>query len=59
MSRLIRFLSRRRTGRGIHRTAAEESAKQKLKKNILVCQVQLLDNTDVSIDVPVSMTLFS
>ena len=48
MSRFFRFLSRRRTGRGIKRTEIGHPK----KKNVLPCIVMLLDGTDFSVDLP-------
>ena len=55
MSRLIRFLSRRRTARGVQKNKKDEQT-HKPKKGYMVCKVLLLDGTDVGIDVPVSIT---
>ncbi|CAH1788367.1 unnamed protein product [Owenia fusiformis] len=46
MSRLIRFLSRRRTGRGL-----KKDPKDSKPKNVLNCKVVLLDGTDLTLDV--------
>ena len=54
MSRLIRFLSRRRTGRGVQKNKQDEQT-HKPKKGYIVCKVLLLDGSDVGIDVPVSL----
>lgn len=51
MSKLIRYLSRRRTGKGIKRGAQPDGKKN---KNVLTCTVILLDGSDVSIELPVS-----
>ena len=50
MFRFFRFVSRRRTGRGIKRTEIGHPK----KKNVLPCIVMLLDGTDFSVDLPVS-----
>ena len=50
MSKFFRFLSRRRTGRGVKRTEIGHPK----KKNVVPCIVMLLDGTDFSIDLPVS-----
>ncbi|XP_013409661.1 band 4.1-like protein 5 [Lingula anatina] len=46
MSRLIRFLSRRRTGRGIQKVGDG-----KPRKGCINCKIILLDGTDISIDI--------
>lgn len=51
MSKLVRFLSRRRTGKGIKRGAQTDPKKN---KHIINCTVVLLDGTDISIELPVS-----
>ncbi|KAL3831671.1 hypothetical protein ACJMK2_023394 [Sinanodonta woodiana] len=48
MSRFFRFLSRRRTGRGI-KTEHDGPAPAK-KKNVITCTVILLDGTDYTVD---------
>ncbi|XP_076094696.1 uncharacterized protein LOC143065171 isoform X5 [Mytilus galloprovincialis] len=48
MSKFFRFLSRRRTGRGVKRTEIGHPK----KKNVVPCIVMLLDGTDFSIDLP-------
>lgn len=55
MSKLVRFLSRRRTGKGIKRGV--HSSDPKKKKHVVDCTVVLLDDTDVSIELPVSKIL--
>jgi len=58
MSRFIRFLSRRRTGRGIRRTALDQVDSAAVgKKGYLLCKVELLDGTDITIDLPVRKRL--
>lgn len=59
MSRLIRFLSRRRTGRGIKGSSAgtEPAAAGDgftKKKGIVACKIVLLDDTDISVELPKS-----
>jgi len=49
MSSLIRFLSRRRTGRGYQKRG--EQPPDKAKKHLITCKVILLDGTDYSIDI--------
>ncbi len=53
MSRLIRFLSRRKSGRGVQKNKHDDRL-HKPKKGYMVCKVMLLDGSDVSIDLPVS-----
>lgn len=53
MSRLIRFFSRRRYGRGVQR--AEEQSPEKPRKNVLQCKVILLDDSSINVDLPVSV----
>ena len=53
MSKLVRYLSRRRTGKGIKRGAQTQNDPKK-NKHVIVCQVVLLDGTDVTIELPVS-----
>ncbi|KAK3591142.1 hypothetical protein CHS0354_040209 [Potamilus streckersoni] len=48
MSRFFRFLSRRRTGRGI-KTEHDGPVPAK-KKNVITCTVILLDGTDYTVD---------
>ncbi|XP_052091667.1 band 4.1-like protein 5 isoform X3 [Mytilus californianus] len=48
MSKFFRFLSRRRTGRGVKTTEIGHPK----KKNVVPCIVMLLDGTDFSIDLP-------
>lgn len=58
MSKLVRFLSRRRTGKGIKRGIQQpENDSKKANKNVIVCTVMLLDGTDVTIELPVSIAL--
>ncbi|XP_067932096.1 band 4.1-like protein 5 isoform X2 [Watersipora subatra] len=49
MSKLVRYLSRRRTGKGIKRGVQED---KKGNKHVIVCRVVLLDGTDVTIELP-------
>jgi len=58
MSRFIRFLSRRRTGRGIRRSGTDQvdGAAAVGKKGHLLCKVELLDGTDITVDIPVRKT---
>ena len=53
MSKLVRFLSRRRTGKGIKRGVQQSDPKK--NKHVIVCTVVLLDGTDVTIELPVSI----
>lgn len=55
MSKFIRFLSRRRTGRGINKSATEDGGFKK-KKGIVACKVILLDGTDMMVELPVRST---
>ena len=55
MSRLMRFFSKRY---GNNRGSSSAYTKQPTNKNIIVCQVLLLDGTDISLDLPVSFILF-
>ena len=57
MSKLVRFLSRRRTGKGIKR-GVQNQGDPKKNKHVIVCRVILLDGTDVSIELPVSSKPF-
>jgi len=59
MSRFIRFLSRRRTGRGIRRTDQLDAAGSAAvgKKGHLLCKIELLDGTDITVDLPVPESL--
>ena len=52
MSRFFRFLSRRGTARG------GSLKDEKPNKNILVCRVIMLDGTDATFDIPVSIKAF-
>ena len=54
MSSIIRFLSRR-SRKGARRKGVESQIPEKPRKGILPCKVMLLDGTDMSVDVPVSM----
>jgi len=56
MSKFIRFLSRRRTGRGINKSPAEDGGFKK-KKGIIACKVVLLDGTDLMVELPVRSTV--
>ena len=51
MSRFFRFLSRRRTGRGIKKTDLPVPK----KKHAIICTVMLLDGTDYTTEIHVSM----
>jgi len=51
-NRLIRFLSRRKTGRGINR-GTQQQVDPKQKKHVIVCTVVLLDGTNIDIELPV------
>lgn len=53
MSKLVRYLSRRRTGKGIKR-GVQTQEDHKKNKHVIVCTVVLLDGTDVTIELPVS-----
>ena len=53
MSRFMRFFSKRYT----NRRSTNTYSKQNRNKNIIVCQVILLDGTDISLDLPVSSIL--
>lgn len=55
MSKFIRFLSRRRTGRGINKSTTEDGGFKK-KKGIVACKVILLDGTDMMVELPVRST---
>lgn len=55
MSKLVRYLSRRKTGKGIKRGVQEPDPKK--NKHVIVCTVVLLDGTDVTIELPVSIFL--
>lgn len=58
MSRFIRFLSRRRTGRGIRRSGTDQADSAAVgKKGHLLCKVELLDGTDINVDLPVRKPL--
>lgn len=52
MSKLVRFLSRRRTGKGIKRGVHASDPKK--KKHVIDCTVVLLDGSDVSIELEVN-----
>lgn len=56
MSKLVRYLSRRRTGKGIKRGGHQQDDHK--KKHVIVCTVVLLDGTDVTIELPVSLVKF-
>lgn len=55
MSRFFRFLSRRRTGRGVKH---KDSDHPKKHKHHITCTVMLLDGTDFTVDIHVSMISF-
>lgn len=53
MAAFFRFLSRRRSRRTQHRTEIGQAPEK--KKNVLTCTIMLLDGSDLTVDVPVSL----
>lgn len=55
MSKFFRFLSRRRTGRGAKSDTTDHGGHPLKKKNAVQCTVMLLDGTDFTTEIHVSL----